>query len=230
MKKLGLILVMILILVSLTATACDNGDNGEDDVTPTPVATATQTPKPTQTEEPLSKELLDLLRKAEEIECLNYVMTISYGDITGTTSVWQTGNKQKALITAPEELGGESIMIMDGEALVGYIIREGIAIPTDITPEQVELSLNQTAVIMDYNPSIVGKDTYDDMSCTIIEYSQYGQEFQVWLWDDYGMPVKVTGFISMEPATWEYKDINFDCVSNDTFDLPEGVEIQEIPY
>jgi outer membrane lipoprotein-sorting protein len=51
----------------------------------------------------------------------------------------------------------------------------------------------------------------------------------MWIWEQYGFPIRVEMTTTEGTVIVEYKNIEFTDIPDIMFELPEGVEIMEIP-
>jgi len=231
MHKFYNMMVLTLLLCSLLIVSCGGTDDNQDEPTPTatatvqPESTPTLTPVATNTEIPVSQLIIELLSKSADIECLNYDMVVGDDEVT-TTRVWEKGLMQRVETFEGESIDEsnlKNITIIDGNSLAMYYIEGSNAIQLPIDPETAETALDPTANILDHNPVITGTGTYRSMLCTIVEYKTPVSEVTMWLWNEYGLPVNVIVTSGDSIATWERRNISFDCAPDSMFELPEGI-------
>ena len=124
------------------------------------------------------------------------------------------------------DTGGDTIVtIWDSDTHTMYQYTESTASVLIITYEPQESALDQTEGITDYNPVILGTETYDGKVCTVVQYTVEGTMTKMWLWKQYGFPIKVETTTSDGTYTVEYKNIVFNNVSDDVFSIPAYITI-----
>ncbi|MFC1874550.1 hypothetical protein ACFLY3_00095 [Chloroflexota bacterium] len=99
----------------------------------------------------------------------------------------------------------------------------------EMTYEPIESAIDEAQAIPDYNPTIIGHDTLDGKVCLVVEYSIEGETATMWIWEEHGFPIRVEVTTAEGTIIVEYKNIEFVDISDNMFELPEGVEIMGIP-
>lgn len=118
---------------------------------------------------------------------------------------------------------GESITyIWDDASNTAYIIYESAGMVMQTTYEEQETAFDETEGLTDFDYTIIGTETYDGKVCTVVQYTADGATTKMWIWEEWGFPIKVEVTSSDGTSTVEYTDIEFNNVSDDVFDLPEG--------
>ena len=105
---------------------------------------------------------------------------------------------------------------------------QNLAIRLDLSTAP-ESPLEGTGAIEGYDPTVIGTETYDGKECLVVEYSIDGVQTKMWLWKQYGFPVKVVTTTADATITVEYKNMDFGPIPDSVFELPEGVQIMELP-
>ncbi len=241
MKKLGFLLIAMLALLALVAVAC----GGEEEATPTPTespqatTTAEATASPEATAEPTSPaqpsgDLGSILGKASAIDSVRYEMVMTgTGVPTGTSKDWlkQQAQKMKTEMTVQ---GQTSVLIVDWgtEVMYTYMPDQNLAIKMDLSTDPdataPESPIEGSESIEGYDPTIVGTEVYDGKECLVVEYTVEGVHTKMWLWKQYGFPVKVVSTSPEGTVTIEYKNIDFSPIPDSAFELPAGVQIMEL--
>jgi outer membrane lipoprotein-sorting protein len=90
-------------------------------------------------------------------------------------------------------------------------------------------AIDDTKAIAQYNPTVVGTDTIDGKKCTVVQYTIEGQTVKMWLWQDYGFPLRVEATTSQGTTLMEYQNIEFKDIPDNIFTLPADVQIQQMP-
>ncbi len=142
-----------------------------------------------------------------------------------TQSIWLKGTKMRIEMTVQ---GAKSVILIDQGARVmyNYMPDQNMAFKMDINQAPGSASQDTTKVL-DYNPAIVGTETFDGKLCTIIQFTNQAVTTKQWIWQDRGFPVKIEATSSVGVTTTENKNISFEDIPDSTFQLPAGVEISE---
>ena len=236
MKKLVFILVTILVIASMVIVGCDGDD---DEATPTPEPTVTEAadasptiePQPTITEDSSDGSLSDILGAISRVDSVKYDTVLTLPDTsTYTTSIWIKGTKMKTESTTEVEM---IIIIIDLEAQTSimYMPDQGYAMEYDMPdmPDTDQPATELTKDIEQYDPTIIGTDAIDGHECTVIEYTEEGSSAKMWIEKTHGFPIRVETTTSEGTTIMEYKNIDFSDIPDSEFELPEGVEIMDLP-
>lgn len=225
---------MALAVISLLVAGCGGGDEETATPTPTPEATATPTPAPTATPAPTgtqpSGDLAAITGKAAAIDTIQYDMIMSGPGMPATTSkVWlkQKAGKMKTETTVQ---GQTAIMLTDWNegVMYSYMPAQNMAFKMDIG-QAPESPVEGTVNLEDYDPVIVGSEVVDGKDCWVVEATREEMTTKSWIWKEKGFPVKVEVDTAEGKMTIEYKNIDFSDIPDSEFELPEGVEIMEMP-
>ena len=128
----------------------------------------------------------------------------------------------------------EMVVIIDNEEGVAYVYMpaEGLA---------VQVSLNEVREVQDgsiksqagelsrHEPVIIGQEVLDGKECVVVEYTTPNTEGKMWVWKEYGLPIKAEIEDSRGITVMSAENISFEGISDDVFMLPEGVEPAEMP-
>jgi outer membrane lipoprotein-sorting protein len=140
---------------------------------------------------------------------------------------WQKGSNTRM---EGEIEGQEMVVMVDNEEKVAYTYMpaQGIAVEVGLgeVEEVQEGSLKEHSTeLPDYNPVIKGSEIINGMDCLVVGYThEDGNTGTMWIWKDYGLPVK----IETENTVMEAENISFAEISDEKFELPEGVEVMDM--
>ncbi len=221
----------LLVLVLCLVAACGGGgDSTTSPATTSPATTTTPaTTSPPATTPTANGDVLEgLFNKWTGLEPVSYVMTST---VTGQPMVegkiWQTNSKIRMEFVME---GVTTIVIFDLDENVTYtyLPDQNMAMKATLDPgtmPQGTLEGDMSAVL-EYDPVIVGTETIDGKSCTVIEFAKEGMTVNVWIWTETGFPLRSQG-ITSDGTTMleEYTNIDFSDIPDSMFELPEGVEI-----
>lgn len=144
-----------------------------------------------------------------------------------TSKVWIKGNKMK-IETVVE--GEKMITILDDDAHTMKMYYESSGMLMVMTYEPQDSALDETEGITEYNPVILGTETYDGKVCTVVQYTIEGTVTKMWIWKQYGFPIKIEATSSDGTYVIEYKNIVFNNVSDDVFVLPEATTTMTMTF
>ena len=232
MKRVGFVLILVMVTVSMLLAGCGEEEEATPTPTPTPEATATPvvtaTPTPVVTPTPtpeltptptqaVDEQLTELLNLAAGIESDRYDFEASYAGMTIPTTVWLKGNKMRTEASIPGM--GDSISIIDFDAQTMYTQIGGQTMTVDIGQAPIS-PVAQAFSIEDYSPAIVGTETIDGKECAVVEYTIADADTTMWIWKEYGFPVKVESITTQGTVTVEYKNIDFSPIDDSMFEIP----------
>lgn len=188
------------------------------------------------------KELIEISRphlerlvsKSKEIDSIEYILTantVSYGEREVNFS--QKGGKIKI---SGDAMGHDSFSIFDKDENIAYLhdpIRN-IVLRIDINNEIEEIigsSMKvQSETIMDKDPMIVASENLNGKDCLVVEYSDGEGLGKMWIWKENGIPIRVEpGETSIGLRYWQVDAVNLTDIPEHTFDIPEDIEIMEMP-
>jgi outer membrane lipoprotein-sorting protein len=237
------ILVMVLSLVSAcggpetTATPTATGTH-----TPTGTSTATTTPTShtattttTATQPPTTtaggSSLADLVSKGEAITSIYFEMATSMpGQDAVTVKMWV---KNQTKIRAEMTAEGETVIIisdMNEGVMYMYYPSQNMAMKmTTDTGTTFDDPFEDLGDMLDYNPDIVGTETFDGKPCMVVTYDMPGTgTVKAWIWTEYGFPLKIETTTSEGTMTVVFTNMSFDPIDDSMFELPAGVQIMDM--
>jgi len=237
-KRYGMLLLTGLLLIGMViSSGCIGGE--EEGVTPETEspesqeeATDTQT---TESEDKSDISLSDLLDKAKGVTSVKYEMVMTGSMGTVTSEVWVTDTKTRTESTIQ---GQKSIMIMDTteQVMYTYLPDQNMAMKIDLSSEDSteDSPMETIKSIEELDPRTIGVDTLDGKLCTVVEYETTTDTStattKMWIWQRHGFPIRMESTTSSgEKITMEIENIEFGPISDSMFELPAGVDIQELP-
>lgn len=198
-----------------------------------PAAQPTPTAKPAApSPTPATKGVADLLQKAAGIKGMRFeqVITAPTGD-KFTSKTAMKGNKFRM---ESYFMGQTSTFIADTTAKVAYILVPEQKMAMKMAYEQFEQAggggspTEQTKGI-DPNARIAGTEVIDGKTTTIVEFTSPEGTAKAWLWNDYGIPIKMEVKTPQGTSTIEYKNIDTSEPPDSLFEVPAGYQILEVP-
>ena len=191
------------------------------------------TPSEEKTGEQAASSIEDLFSRAEKIDQMSYDMHVTGPDGTKIVSVlYIKGTKMRTETMIQDQ---QVIMLGDSEGVMyTYYPDQDTAMKIDMSSEEVEESIEQTPAqmleeVMD-SVKIIGEEKVDDKLCTVAEYKMADQGLTqtMWLWQKYGIPIKIVTETSQGTTTIEYRNIEFGNIPDSMFELPSGVQVMDI--
>lgn len=231
-------IVLILALAGILYFYVFNKPNPEQDDTTTDTTEITDTTDTTDTTEitgttdttettdttATSQTLSEVLARTAEIVSVRYDTQVTRpGTSSFTMRTWVENNKVK--IRKPEE--GEIVIILidnDAQTVYRFVPSQNTATRMPY-PSPARTAIEDAESILNYNPEFTGTETIDGKSCLVIEYLVSGAPTKMWLWQDYGLPLRVETTVPAGIAIVETSNIDFAHIPDSTFELPAGVQI-----
>ncbi len=179
-------------------------------------------------EEMEEEDLMNILGNVEGISSIKYDIRMDSPETTMEGTFWQKGEKIKLEGTVE---GEEMVVIVDNVAknVRVYLPSEDMAteVPFSEAEEAQSGSMKEKSMeLPDHNPVVVGSEVINGMDCIVVEYTDEEERTgKMWIWKDHGIPVKV----EVEETVIIAENIDFSTISEATFELPDGVELMEMP-
>ncbi len=240
-------MALILMMSCVVLVACGGGDDDgtatataqptEADTPVTPSSDGTETAAPATPDE-TGGEIGDLFAeiadKAKDLKCFHFkVVATVPGEADAGYEIWMNDDGKMKM---EGDVGGEGegMMLMDGEAMYMYDAETGQAMkfPMD-GPDASSAPIQQNPVdnieeILGFGYTVDGEEEINGMDCIVVNYSDMGADMTMYIWKDYGFPVKTVIDGPTGEMVTEYKEIDFDCADDDEFQLPAGAEVMDL--
>jgi outer membrane lipoprotein-sorting protein len=183
--------------------------------TPSETTTTTQTPSVT---------LAEVLARTAEIVSVKYDTLVTRPRTPASTmTTWVKRNRMR--METVEQ--GEAVVILvddDTQTVYRYVPAQNTATQTPYPPP-TKTAMKDAESITDYNPSVVGTETMDGKVCLVVEYLESGAPTKMWLWQDYGLPLRVERTVPVGIVVVKSSNIDFADIPDSLFELPPGVHI-----
>jgi outer membrane lipoprotein-sorting protein len=195
--------------------------------TPTSTSSTQTTTSTTTTTTAAGNSVSGILGKLGNVDTITYDLTMTVpGQAAITMTIYQKKNKMREEMT----VGGiAAAVIIDGDAQTMYTYMPSLNMATKMTYDSSAIipgawETDDTA--MDYNPNIVGKESIDGKSCTVIAWEIPGSgSAKEWIWTEKGFPLKMEMTTSAGKTTMEYRNVDFSDIPDSTFELPADAQI-----
>ena len=158
----------------------------------------------------------------------DFVISDSGEEVSG--SIWMKQGKIKMRMT----MDGETmVIVMDESQQTSAVYFEesktGFSTPYD---KQQGTLVDDMDAVLEHKPQIVGYETIDGMPCTILEYSTVADGVtsvvRMWMWTQYGFPVKQESVTNGQTSTFLCKNIKFGVATDGDFAIPSDIEIMDL--
>ena len=178
--------------------------------------------------EQVSQDLVEVLAKAEKIDSLKYNIEITDNYQTSVIRFWQ--NKEKIRMEMSTQ-GQEVVFLTDQETSYMFFPIQNRATKIDLGQSQEVIDgsiIEQSLAILEYNPVVLGSEKVNNKDCLIVQYSINDYQTKMWIWKEYGLPIKTEILTGQGLIKHQVKDIEFVDIPDNVFQLPPGVEVMEM--
>jgi len=188
--------------------------------------TAAQTTTVASTTAATGNGLSDLIGKAASVSYYYCEVNMTSGADTSNMKEWiKTGNPAKMRMEVAA-VGQTTDIIYDGQNYYMYMPAANMAYQMSVaSAQQYTSNSGNTSSLSQYNPVLVGPDTVNGMACTVYQYTVQGISTKVWIWNQYGLPVKMVS----DTTTIVYSNYSFSAIDDSMFQLPAGVIVTTMP-
>jgi hypothetical protein len=192
----------------------------------TTTSTAAQTTTVASTTAATGNGLSDLIGKAASVSYYYCEVNMTSGTDTSNMKEWiKTGNPAKIRMEVAAA-GQTTDIIYDGQNYYMYMPAANMAYQMSVaSAQQYTSNSGNTSSLSQYNPVLVGPDTVNGMACTVYQYTVQGVSTKIWIWNQYGLPVKMVS----DTTTIVYSNYSFSAIDDSMFQLPAGVIVTTMP-
>jgi outer membrane lipoprotein-sorting protein len=177
---------------------------------------------PVQADTPSSNSIANLsetIKLASQIISLKYdVVTTAPGLPSITAKVFLKKNRMRMESSTQ---GTNTVTLSDPglQAVYFYLPAMNMAIKMDWS-QLPDSAISDVQSILINQPVINGTETIDNKSCLIVEYTAESVIYKIWVWQQNGLPLKMTSTSSSGQTTVEFKNFEFSDIADSLFELP----------
>jgi hypothetical protein len=219
----------LLVLMLCLTSACGGGGSSTTSTSSTAVTSTTPTKTttpPATTTTAAGNSVSDILGKGMKFDSIRYDLTMTASGQTTKITIYQKGNKTREEMTVGSVVAA---ILIDADAQTSYTYMPSLNMATKMTYDSSAIipgAWETPNTIMNYNPNIVGTESIDGKSCTVIAWDIPGSgSAKEWVWTEKSFPLKMETTYSGVTTTIEYSNIDFSDIPDSIFQLPEGVQI-----
>lgn len=181
-------------------------------------------------------DVSELLTKAKDVKGFSAEVFISAIDSKLEQKIAMQGDNFRIEMKDPT-LGINTITIINSGKNIMYMYQ-----PDENTAFEMDLSAGELGTGEDISPTsrlddldaanmkYLGEEKIDGKNCYMFEINEDGNPGKVWLWKDYGFPLKMEMYEDGEIMTIEYKNVKIQDIPSSQFELPAGVEIMDFGF
>lgn len=79
------------------------------------------------------------------------------------------------------------------------------------------------------NTQPLGKEVKDGKNCVVIKYEEDEVVNRVWIWEDFGVPIRMESTYNKSTTVMEYNNYKFEAIPEAMFELPQGMNVMDLP-
>lgn len=176
----------------------------------------------------------DLLAKGKQIPGISYDFTSKIKDVTMSGKVWAQKNKVKTEMTVS---GQKMLTIFDNDTVYQCDLANKVAMKFSLKGMQ-GFGVQKPKQPSEFNDNfkggslkVVQTTVYEGIKCTVMLAVDKSTNDQVKMWvrDDYGLPMRAEITTNKgDKMVIEYKNMKVGPLPADTFNLPPGMQIQDM--
>lgn len=156
-----------------------------------------------------------------------YVLTLPDGTKT-TNKMWVKAGNMRSEMENPA--GGEPILsIVNTQENSVYVYQPEMNQAIVLSMEDADVD---TTSPKDYlgaadpdNMMYSSKEMFDGKECLVYETTYDGGKGKIWIWEEYGMPLRVESVSGQDKVIVEFLNFEIGDVDDSVFQLPQGTEI-----
>jgi len=219
MKNFKYCLTLILIsAIAVTLSAC--GGNAKN-------AEAPEKKSEVKTDTTVTAQELIAKGMSEDGFSYEYVLTMPNGDKT-TNKMWVKAGNMRSEMENPA--GGEPILsIVNTQENAVYVYqpetKQAIVMPMEDSDVDTTSPKDYLGQADPDNMIFSSKETFEGKECLVYETKYEGGKGKIWIWEEYGMPLRVETENGQDKIVAEFLNFKIGNVDDSVFQLPEGTQI-----
>ena len=182
-----------------------------------------------EVDEELTKDIKDVLLRAREIDSLVYDITMKkFGEVF-SLKFWEKKKMMRMDILFKSRT---MINLWNKEEEVGYLYTAGDTTATEIKIDQAEDIFNSSVKqwaedALYYDLIVIKKEKIEDKDCLLIKYDKKEGEVEMWVWEEYGLPIKIISQEEWGVVEIFVENIEINDIPDTMFHLPLGTKVIE---
>ena len=216
-RVLPLLLVFMLVLIA----GCSSQDkSASTDPGQTP---ATQ-------QEKGDTSLADVFAKNKDIKGMSFEMKTTMPEGPALESKMWFKDENLRMETNMPEAGGNVVYIANktDKAMYMYQPAQNIAMKLPYKEEQFSGPQDKAQDVDASKAHYVGKDKIDGKTCLVYELSVEGAKEKIWVWEEYGLPLRMETEAEGQKTIIEYRNVKVGDIDDNMFKLPAGTQIMDM--
>lgn len=225
MKKNLVVAILLLFVMNLLVAGCGKKASETSIPAPKEAAQTSSTSSDTSAQ--------GLITKGMAVSNISYDSEISVPEGNKVSmKAWIKGKKMRTEMPNTEG-SGSIVSIIDSEQGVLYMYQpeQKMATKMSISMSQQDSSPSPKETMESLKPNemkYISKDTVDGKKCLVYEFQAGNKETsKVWLWEDYGVPLKIEATTDGKKSVMEYHNVKLDEIPASMFEIPADTKIVE---
>jgi len=143
--------------------------------------------------------------------------------------LWISGNNLRSE-TGDAQSTSMAIFIRNSKGY-SYMFTSGDDQAIKVTDEQPAEDINPVEILNDIDENIqpLGKEVRDGKDCVVIQYKEDEVDNRIWLWEEYGLPVRIESTYNESTTVIQYSNYKFEALPESLFELPQGMKVVDLP-
>ncbi len=229
MKKLiSLVMILCLLLLSGALAGCGGDNNDREQNQQSEVSDNAGAENP-ESEDTVTLE--DIFTRSSAIDSLTFEW-----EMTGTDGFSSSGTQyiqgSNFRMDANVQGAGQATMLYKADTNEAWMVNldQNTAMKLGTYDAETE-SVNPLEPMSAYAEdmyNVVGQENIDGKRCTVMEVTDGTTYTKMWVWEEYGFPLKMEIVADGNQINYEYKNVSFDKIPDSVFEVPAGVQIMDM--
>ncbi len=224
-KHIGMAMILCLLLVTCTLAGCGGGSSDSEQKDPAEVSENAGAENSESSQDSLTLD--EIFTKTSSIESLTFEWEMTGANMSSSGTQYIQGSNIRMDMNAQGT--GQVTMLYNADTQESWMINvnENTAMKLGSYDAETE-SVNPLEPMTEYPQdmyNIVGQETIDGKKCAVIEMTDDNDYTKMWVWEQYGFPLKMEMTVEGNQINYEYKNVSFDTIPDSMFEVPAGVQI-----
>jgi len=141
----------------------------------------------------------------------------------GDKTRWE-GNFEGQDVVLLLDLGAQEALVYMPDEKMAFRMDYSSAEETVGEPPQLQIE-----EMMEYQPETLGTEVIDGKECLVASYSKAGEQVKIWVWLEHGLPIRTEITTAEGTTVMTLTNIQIGGVDDSIFELPDDVEIMDMP-
>lgn len=222
-KNMGIFALLVIMSLSLALAGCASKDK----------AASTDTGQTSAGKKEIAEtSLANIFAKNKEVKGMSFECKTTLSDGSSMEArMWFEGQNMRMETSVPEA-GGNVIYIANKADKAMYLYQPAEKVATKMACDDQEGKFSgpqDKAEDVDANNAIyIGKEKLDGKTCLVYEVTGEGAKEKMWVWEEYGLPLRIETESEGQKTVLEYQNIKVGDVDDAMFQLPPDTQIMDM--